>query len=81
MFDKFRESVRLLLKSRGLTYRQLSEISGLAISTLKCFMCAANDSRRVAEKIADALTLKLIYKDGEYIIYHETDVEADKKPA
>ena len=29
-------------------------------------MCEANDSRRVAEKLADALEIKLVYENGTY---------------
>ncbi len=68
MFTDFRTTVKRLLKSRGLTYSQLSEKTGLAESTIKCFMCGANDSKRIAEKIADALNLKLVYQNGKYTI-------------
>lgn len=67
MFEKFRENVKNLLRLKKLTYYQLSEQTGLAISTIKCFMCGANDSRRVAEKIADTLGVKLVYQDGVYL--------------
>ncbi len=68
MFEEFRENVKAVLELRELTYLQLSEMSGLAVSTIKCFMCGANDSRRVAEKIADSLELKLIFNKGKYTV-------------
>ena len=68
MFDGFRENVKKMLKLRKLTYSQLGEMTGLAVSTIKCFMCGANDSRRIAEKIADALNLKLVYQNDKYTI-------------
>lgn len=71
MFDDFRESVKDLLASKKLTYSELSKQTGLATSTIKCFMCGANDSRRIAEKIADALSLKLVYQNDKYTIEQE----------
>lgn len=68
MFEEFRRNVKNYLRLHELTYYQLSEMSGLAVSTIKCFMCGANDSRRVAEKIADALSIKLIFQDGKYFV-------------
>ncbi len=65
MFDDFRERVKKILKVRELTYSQLSELSGLAVSTIKCFMCGANDSRRVAEKIANALSIRLVFQNAD----------------
>lgn len=66
MFDVFRESVKKFLHDEKLTYSQLSTISGLAESTIKCFMCGANDSRRTAERIADTLNCRIIYSNGIY---------------
>lgn len=68
MFDDFRKSVKDLLASKKLTYLQLSKQTGLATSTIKCFMCGANNSRRIAEKIADALDLKMVYQNDKYTI-------------
>lgn len=68
MFAEFRINVKNVLSSKGLTYYQLSECSGIAESTIKCFMCGANDSRRVAEKIADVLDYDLVYSNGVYNI-------------
>lgn len=66
MFDNFRQSVKSILKKRMLTYSMLSIMTKVAESTIKAFMSGANDSRRVAEKIADALNLTLVYKNKEY---------------
>lgn len=71
MFDVFRQNVKKLAKERKLTYAQIAEKSGVEESTIKCFMCGANDSRRIAEKIADVLNIKLIYSNGEYKIINE----------
>ena len=68
MFDDFRKIVKGLLVSKKLTYSQLSEQTGLATSTIKCFMCGANNSRRIAEKISDALGLKLVYQNDKYSV-------------
>nr|DAM56097.1 MAG TPA: N-terminal domain of ribose phosphate pyrophosphokinase [Caudoviricetes sp.] len=37
-------------------------------------MCGANDSRRIAEKIADVLNISLIYSNGEYKIINEREI-------
>ena len=66
MFTDFRENVKNLLSDRKLTYSQLSSMSGIAESTIKCFMCGANDSRRIAEHIVDALNCELVYSNGIY---------------
>lgn len=66
MFGIFRENVKKILYDKKLTYSQLSNMSGLAESTIKCFMCGANDSRRTAERIADTLNCKIIYSNGIY---------------
>ena len=51
-----------------MTYAQIAEQAGIEESTVKSFMCGANDSRRVAEKIADALGVKLEYSNGVYTV-------------
>lgn len=66
MFDDFRGYVKKMLIKKKLTYSQLSEATGIAVSTIKCFMCGATDSRRVAEKIASALDIELFFKGGKY---------------
>ena len=74
MFDEFRQNVKILAKERNLTYAQIAEKSGVEESTIKCFMCGANDSRRIAEKIADVLNIILIYSNGEYRIINERKI-------
>lgn len=66
MFLEFRQNVKESLKSKKMTYCQLADKSGIAESTIKCFMCGASDSRRIAEQIADALGKKLVYSNGVY---------------
>ena len=68
MFDIFRQNVKTRLSEKQLTYSQLGEVTGIATSTIKCFMCGATDSRRVAEKIANALDATLQYRNGEYFL-------------
>ncbi|TLW88716.1 helix-turn-helix transcriptional regulator, partial [Ruminococcus sp. KGMB03662] len=71
MFDTFRQNVKRLAKERNLTYAQIAEKSGVKESTIKAFMCGATDSRRVAEKIADVLEVKIVYCNGDYSITTE----------
>lgn len=71
MFDTFRRNVKRLAKERNLTYAQIAEKSGVKESTIKAFMCGATDSRRVAEKIADVLEVKIVYCNGDYSITTE----------
>lgn len=66
MFSEFRQNVKNSLNAKKMTYRQLADKSGIAESTIKCFMCGANNSRRVAEHIADALDASLVYNNGIY---------------
>lgn len=68
MFDNFREYVKLLLKEKKMTYLQLSLASNIPESTIKCFMSGANDSRRIAEKIADSLGITFTYSNQQYRI-------------
>lgn len=68
MFEVFRKNIKVLLKNQHMTYAQLSQKSGIAESTIKCFMCGASDSRRIAEKIADALNVTIAYRNQKYII-------------
>ena len=70
MFGEFRQKVKTVAKSEHLTYAQIAEKAGIKESTVKSFMCGATDSRRIAEKIADVLNVKLIYNNGEYNIEH-----------
>lgn len=66
MFDDFRQIVKRLAKEQGLTYAQMASTAGVEESTIKCFMCGANDSRRIAEKLADVLGISILYKNGEF---------------
>ena len=71
MFDEFRQNIKTIAKSRHLTYAKIAEKSGVKESTIKAFMCGATDSRRVAEKIADVLEVKIDYCNGDYSITTE----------
>lgn len=77
MFTDFRINAKKTLYDRQMTYSQLSEKTGIAESTIKCFMCGANDSRRIAEKIADALDCNLVYSNGIYNIVSKGVEEHD----
>lgn len=68
MFEDFRKSVKIILSKKKLTYSQLGTMTGTTESTIKCFMCGANDSRRIAEQIADALNCELFYSNGNHTI-------------
>ncbi len=68
MFGIFRHSVKDLLKEKKMTYSQLSVLSNIPESTIKCFMSGANESRRIAEKIVDALDVSMEYQNGTYSI-------------
>lgn len=75
MFDKFRENVKVLLKQDKLTYAKLAQMTNLAESTIKGFMCGANDSRRVAEKIANSFDCALRYESSEYVLISKEDTK------
>lgn len=75
MFENLRENFKKALKEKGMTYAQLSDKTGTAESTIKRFMCGADDSRRVAESIADVLNYKLVYSNGVYEIATDTTAE------
>ena len=66
MFDDFRHYVKEILKKKGITYAELSTRTELKESTIKCFMCGRDDSRRIAEKIADVLGVSLVYSNQIY---------------
>lgn len=70
MFVEFRQIVKKFLDDKGLNYRQLASMTHLSESTIKCFMSGANDSRRVAEKITDALSLKMIYSNNTFTVLY-----------
>lgn len=71
MFSEFRANVKAELDAKAWTYAKLSEKTGIAENTIKCFMCGITDSRRVAEKIADALECVLSYHNGVYTLKKE----------
>lgn len=73
MFKTFRQDVKARLKEKQLTYAQLGAKASIAENTIKGFMCGASESRRVAEKIAQALGCVLQYKNGEYLLINEED--------
>ncbi len=66
MYSEFRKYVKKELTRKQMTYYQLAEKTNLKESTIKYFMCGASDSRKVAEKIADELKIKLTYSNGVY---------------
>lgn len=66
LFDEFRQIVKKLAKQQGYTYAKMASMIGVEENTIKGFMCGASDSRRIAEKLADVLGLKLVYCNGEY---------------
>ena len=66
MFNDFRHYVKETLKKEGITYAELSARTELKESTIKCFMCGRDDSRRIAEKIADVLGVSLVYSNQIY---------------
>lgn len=74
MFKTFRQDVKTRLREKRLTYAQLGTKTSIAESTIKGFMCGASDSRRVAEKIANALDCALRYESGEYLLISREDV-------
>lgn len=73
MFDDFRQTVKKLAKEKGYTYAKMAGIAGIEEGTIKCFMCGANDSRRIAEKLADVLGISILYKNGEFTVITETE--------
>lgn len=73
MFTNFRQYVKNELKVRGITYAALSQMTNVAENTIKCFMCGRDDSRRIAEKIADALGISLIYSNQTYEVNNKEE--------
>lgn len=81
MFDDFKQKVKMIAKSKCLTYAQIAEKSGVKESTIKAFMCGATDSRRVAENIADVLGVEIVYSNGKYKINsNKTEKEGEPMP-
>lgn len=66
MFTSFRQNVKSMLKEKKMTYADVAKKANLSEGTIKLFMCGDNDSRRVAEKIADVLEMGMIYSSGVY---------------
>lgn len=77
MFADFRQTVKRLSKDMGYTYAQMARITGVKESTIKGFMCGASDSRRIAEKLADVLGVKLVYSNGEYSVIAEAEKDEE----
>lgn len=71
MFTVFRQIAKEELAKRGMTYAQVADRSNISEGSIKSFMCGLNDSRRIAEIIADALGCKLVYSNGAYNIASE----------
>ena len=64
-----------MLRSKRMTYSDLSEKADVSESSIKSFMCGASDSRRMAEKIADALDFDLIYSNNVYSVMKKEDTK------
>lgn len=75
MFTEFRQNVKILAKEKGYTYAKIAEQASVEVSTIKCFMCGANDSRRIAEKLADVLGMRMSYSNGIYELTEKTEVK------
>lgn len=75
MFEKFRQNAKKLAKKKGLTYALIAKKAKVEESTIKCFMCGANDSRRIAEKLADVLGMRMSYSNGIYELTEKTEVK------
>lgn len=68
MFEVFRQVAKKKLKESKSTYAEIAANANISEATVKQFMCGANDSRRVAEHIADVLNCTLVYSNGTYDI-------------
>lgn len=79
MFDEFRQNIKTIAKSRHLTYAQIAEKSGLKANTIRAFMCGVDDSRRIAENIADVLGVEIVYSNGKYKI-NSNKIEKEGEP-
>lgn len=73
MFDTFRQIAKCKLRETNLTYAKLATIANISEATIKQFMCGVSDSRRIAERIADALNCELVYSNGIYLINEKED--------
>lgn len=74
MFTSFRHNVKCMLKEKGLTYAAVAKKANLSEGSIKLFMCGDNDSRRVAEKIADVLGMGMSYSNGIYELTEKRSV-------
>lgn len=74
MFSEFRQNAKVLAKEKHLTYALIAEQGGIKESTVKAFMCGANDSRRVAEIIAEALGKALVCNSGKYTLISKEEI-------
>lgn len=72
IFDEFRHFAKIKARENNLTYAQIASGVGLSEGMIKQFMCGDNDSRRVAERIADLLGLTLVYTQGKYSVLNYT---------
>lgn len=73
MFDTFRQAVKKRAKDIGYTYARMAEMAEIDEGTIKQFMCGANESRRIAEKLADVLGMAILYQDGEFYVVENID--------
>lgn len=74
MFDAFRQIAKEQLKSARISYAKVAESIGMSEGMIKQFFCGDNDSRNVAEKIADYLEIGLVYRRGGYSVINYNDI-------
>lgn len=74
MFEEFRQDVKKRAKDMNMTYAHIAEQAGLSEHSIKCFMCGANNSRRVAEKIADVFHASIVYNNGRFVLTKSKDI-------
>lgn len=72
MFTEFRQIAKDEFAKRGMSYAQVADKLKLSEGSIKSFMCGMNESRRVAEAIADMLGYQLVYSNGVYNIADES---------
>ena len=73
MFTEFRQIAKDEFAKRGMSYAQVADKLKLSEGSIKSFMCGMNESRRVAEKLADVLKIKLVYSNGTYQILDSSE--------
>lgn len=59
MYEVFRGEVEKVKKIHGLTNRDLSEKTGIPVSTISAFMCGVRNSDNTAQAIAKVLNIDL----------------------